>query len=327
MTPAPAVPGRSALDGRERFLREIADRLPPERVSELHLFPAIRQGGIESAIAVIAVEQAVPSAGAGEVMTGAGADDGTGMPAGAGTGMALGADTAAASAAGTATASGADTATASAAALERDARRDGDDGGDSDADADLEVDPRRGMDVDPYRETGPGVERDATDADDAEDSDSDAEPDRTPGLDGGRHAGGDADTGQKSALDGAPDTGGAADSRADLEGQNTAAPLSLAEAIDAPACDPTDAAAGARPARRPLRHTVYTARYRHTLKGAERGKWEFDLVAEAEAPLVTVDAVVRGVQKRTGELVEPERLTPDELRLALEDGPWRATTG
>ena len=37
-------------DARERFLREIADRLPPERIEEVHLFPPLRQGGVESGI-------------------------------------------------------------------------------------------------------------------------------------------------------------------------------------------------------------------------------------------------------------------------------------
>ena len=62
------------------------------------------------------------------------------------------------------------------------------------------------------------------------------------------------------------------------------------------------------------RHTILTARYRLALKGPERGKWEFSLVAEADAPLVTLDAVVRGVQKRAGETAEPERLSAEALR-------------
>ena len=44
----------TTVDTRERFLRAIAERLSPERVEELHLFPPLRQGGIESAVAVIA---------------------------------------------------------------------------------------------------------------------------------------------------------------------------------------------------------------------------------------------------------------------------------
>ena len=62
------------------------------------------------------------------------------------------------------------------------------------------------------------------------------------------------------------------------------------------------------------RHTVFTARYRHTLKGADRGKWEMEMRAEADAPLVTLDAVVRGVSKRAGEQFEPERLSASEFR-------------
>ncbi len=67
----------------------------------------------------------------------------------------------------------------------------------------------------------------------------------------------------------------------------------------------------------PMRYTVYTARYRLTLKGPDRGKWETSVVAEADAPLLTVDAVVRGVQRRSGDAEDPERMSGDELRSAL----------
>lgn len=62
------------------------------------------------------------------------------------------------------------------------------------------------------------------------------------------------------------------------------------------------------------RHTVYSASYRNTLKGPERGKWEAEVRAEADAPLITVDAVVQGVMKRAGEPFEPEKLTASEFR-------------
>jgi len=87
---------------------------------------------------------------------------------------------------------------------------------------------------------------------------------------------------------------------------------------------PDPAAAAASSAQQ--RHTVFTAQYRLTLKGAERGKWEFDVVADADAPLVAVDTVVRGVQRRAGDDEEPERLTADGLRAALDGQSWRATT-
>jgi len=69
----------------------------------------------------------------------------------------------------------------------------------------------------------------------------------------------------------------------------------------------------------PLRYTVYTARFRHTLKGPERGKWELSVTEEADAPLLTVDAVVRGVSRRSGEADETVRLSGDEFRAALPE--------
>jgi hypothetical protein len=62
---------------------------------------------------------------------------------------------------------------------------------------------------------------------------------------------------------------------------------------------------------------VYTARYRLVQKGPERGKWEADVVAEADAPLITVEAVVRGVQRRAGEESEIVRYSAAQLAKAL----------
>jgi hypothetical protein len=59
---------------------------------------------------------------------------------------------------------------------------------------------------------------------------------------------------------------------------------------------------------------VYTARYRLILKGPDRGKWEASVTAEADAPLVSVDAVVRGVQRRSGDVEEATRMEGDEVR-------------
>ena len=69
----------------------------------------------------------------------------------------------------------------------------------------------------------------------------------------------------------------------------------------------------------PDRFTVYTARYRHTLKGPDRGKWELSITEEADAPLLTVDAVVRGVTRRSGDTGDTSRLSGDELRAAVPD--------
>jgi hypothetical protein len=74
--------------------------------------------------------------------------------------------------------------------------------------------------------------------------------------------------------------------------------------------------APAAPARRFI---VYTARYRLTLKGLDRGKWEVSVKEEADAPLVTVDAVVRGVSRRSGDADETVRLSGDEFRAQLPE--------
>ena len=67
----------------------------------------------------------------------------------------------------------------------------------------------------------------------------------------------------------------------------------------------------------PPRYTVYSARYRHTLKGPDRGKWEVSVTEEADAPLLTIDAVVRGVQRRSGDAEEIVRLTGEDVRGVL----------
>ena len=65
------------------------------------------------------------------------------------------------------------------------------------------------------------------------------------------------------------------------------------------------------------RMVVYSARYRLTLKGPDRGKWETNMVAEADAPLMAVDAVVRGVQRRSGDVDDATKMEGDEVRAVL----------
>ena len=65
------------------------------------------------------------------------------------------------------------------------------------------------------------------------------------------------------------------------------------------------------------RHEVHTARYRLVIKGPERGRWEEVLVAEADAPLITVETVVRGVQRRAGEATETIRYSAAQVARAL----------
>jgi len=71
------------------------------------------------------------------------------------------------------------------------------------------------------------------------------------------------------------------------------------------------------------RHVVHTASYRWTRKGPDRGKWEVDVIAQADAPLPTVDVVVRGVQERSGEAIESQRLTAAELLAIVHEPSWQ----
>jgi hypothetical protein len=195
---------------QERFLRAVAARVPADRVAELHLFPSLRQGPIESGVAVIAVAREAPAAAVAGVATGAAAGD--------------------------------DTAGSEGAGAETDVVADGADG--------------------------------ATALDEAS-------------------ADGDADA------------------------------AAAACAVE-PAVPPT-----ANEARAASRLTIYTAHYRLTIKGPDRGKWELGVSAEADAPLVTLDAVVRGVRHRAGDAADTVRLSGDEFRAALTapGAPaWAATT-
>ena len=80
-------------------------------------------------------------------------------------------------------------------------------------------------------------------------------------------------------------------------------------------------------ARISARHVVYSARYRWTRKGPDRGKWESEVVAEADAPLLTVETVVQGVRQRANEPLEPEKLDGDTVRsmLAAAEKHWQTT--
>ena len=89
------------------------------------------------------------------------------------------------------------------------------------------------------------------------------------------------------------------------------------EPVDAPMAELVDELPAEVHAEPAVRHTVYTARYRHVIKGPDRGKWEADVKAEAEAPLVTVETVVRGVQRRAGEESEIVRYTAPQLARLL----------
>ena len=85
---------------------------------------------------------------------------------------------------------------------------------------------------------------------------------------------------------------------------------------------PSEAEGGEAPAK----HTVFTAHYRHTLKGLDRGKWQVTVVEEADAPLITVETVVRGVQRRAGDVEDPTRMEGDAIREVLAAAAARAAS-
>jgi hypothetical protein len=193
---------------QQRFLRSIAERVPLEHVVELHLFPPIRQGGVETGVAVVA------------------------------------------------------------------------------------EDPRRSVAVGPES---------------LDDADTPTEPASAPFVEilSSESSSGDV---IPVAVDADVSAEASADTVVDLATTGDASDDSARES----GSEYNDAHADAP------RYTIHTARYRLTLKGVDRGKWEVDVVAEADAPLEAVDAVVRGVQRRSGEGAEPDRLSTEALRDALE---------
>lgn len=72
------------------------------------------------------------------------------------------------------------------------------------------------------------------------------------------------------------------------------------------------------------RAEVHTATYVWTRKGPDRGKWVVDVIAQADAPLATVETVVRGVQVRSGEALDAHRVTAAELHEMFAHDPMFA---
>jgi hypothetical protein len=228
-------------DTQTRFLREMALRLPLDRVVEAHVFPPIRQGGAETGVAVIAVKREDAASGEREAVS---ASEGV----------------------------EAESATAVDLAAAADAR-----GG-----------PPHGKVA-----NDSGAEPHHADA-----AASDSSPVEQEAVVGAEQAEG------APATEAPPNATPAGDGQAN--GTNGDDAL-IASRFPLPASPLPD------------RYTVFSARYRLTLKGPDRGKWEVDVVEEADAPLVTVGAVVRGVQRRGGEGADAERFTAEQLRALLEE--------
>ena len=196
------------IEPRDRFLRAIVEQIPVDTIAEIHLFPALRNGGRESAVAVVAA-RAVAGFVQGELPP-----------------------------------------------------------------------PVGGADETAIEESG-------------EAQSSDVQPEEDPRAD-----------------DSEPIAGGPPPDIHDTTAPAGSSHHSVLGGIDLPPDD------------RAPRLVVYRAVYRWTRKGPDRGQWEVEITAEADAPLYAVGDVVRGVQRRAGEEGEPELITPEMLRLALSDRPW-----
>lgn len=236
--PAPYVPDRAdapVSEVTERFLRAVIAEVPLELIEELHLFSPLRQGTVETGIAVLAARKAAPV-----------------------------------------------------------------------VEEQLEL-----------AEEQQAAAADAPEAVTAEATEPEAEEQQTAIAESPEAEGAEQQTAIAAEAEAIEPEAGVAEA----EG---AEPAVEAPAVEAPAIEATDVEAAEVPAAavstRPLstqRHTVFTARYRYVIKGPERGKWEASLKAEADAPLITVETVVRGVQRRAGEESEIVRYSAAQIARAL----------
>lgn len=266
---------------RDRFLREIAARVPVERLVEVHVFPPLKQGGVESGVAVVAAR---PPAEAAPPAEGVGAAEAPGESSRAAT----------AAVQGEAAGDG-----AAPAAEQR--GEGGGEGGEPPVAVDT-ADAEAGTVAEEALEPAArGAVGDAVVAGEA-----------AGGAAAGEEGGAEAGEGGEMTTGGEPTAGG--ERGAPPENHDAAAPVADQHPSPAP-----DTGAFPPPPAPDERLTVYTATYRLVLKGPDRGKWEVTLVAEADAPLAAVDRVVRGVQRRSGDLGDAERVGPDAIAPLLED--------
>lgn len=221
---------------RERFIKAILKQVDPARIAEIHFFAPIRQGGVESGVAVVAATERAPEPVVDQ----------------------------------------------------------------------SHIDP-----VPPIEETAQDVAdepqaeepEEATEADVEEIVEGAADEPQVVEIAEGAVVEAQAEETAEGALD------------AEEESPYSDAVEEPASADSSPSeAEPQDTVVAVAPIER---HVIYTARYRLTLKGPDRGKWETNVTAEADAPIITVDAVVRGVQRRSGDVDDATRMSGDDVRTAL----------
>jgi hypothetical protein len=70
------------------------------------------------------------------------------------------------------------------------------------------------------------------------------------------------------------------------------------------------------------RLAILCARYKLIIKGPDRGRWDLEIVHQADAPLDTLDSVIKGVVRRSGDDAVPERFSRQSLRDLLDAPAW-----
>jgi hypothetical protein len=261
---------------QERFLRTVLSRVPLDSVVELHLFPPIRRGTLETGVAVIAT--VLPPAPVALLME---------------------ADT--------------EEATAVSSELTPDddsPYRDEVEDEPTAADAAAADDAPESLAAAADDAPGSHVVVDAVEASDA---DHDADHDAVVTHDAVVNDDAVADDESSSHEEEAVINAGALHDEAVTEDESSSNDEEAV--IDAGALNDNgeeiDAAASVMIPSPRMR--ILTAAYRHTIKGIDRGKWSVDVQEEADAPLDAVEAVLRGVRHRSTEPADPEQVSHDAL--------------
>ena len=104
---------------------------------------------------------------------------------------------------------------------------------------------------------------------------------------------------------------------ADLSSEES---IALGDILLLPSPGPAGGTTTGDPGHRRL--AILCARYKLIIKGPDRGKWELEVMHQADAPLHTLERVIAGVVRRSGEGSEPERFTRHSLRETLDAPAW-----
>lgn len=276
-------------DTTRRFLDAVLERVPESRIVELRLFPAMRQGGIESGIAVLAVDPdpPLPIPDAPELHDGSGLDS-MFEPSG-----------------GVAARDG--ETPVDLVTIDDDA---------AGVDPDTVVPANRAdapLDVVPVpRATASGEPEPGVVSPHAHD-------DRTTQIEIGHEGIADAPTLEFPVAPDQPTSEIPIDlARPGSDSDAEAAPdddIALGDILALPAPE-SEGVPGH------VRLAILCARYKLVIKGPDRGKWDMEIVHQADAPLDTLDLVIKGVVRRSGDDAVPERFSRHSLRDLLDAPAW-----